>query len=124
MRSSAAGGHLDRVVVVTTVTSIETLRRSPRAALFEGRDDIPVSMFITEYDRGEGPDQHLHPYAEVFVVQTGTARFTVDGEDIVVNAGNVVVVAQQTPHGFKNPGDEKLRVVSVHPSPTVQQTNL
>jgi len=56
----SAGGHLDRVVLVTTVTSIETLRRSPRAALFEGRDDIPVSMFITEYDRGEGPDQHLH----------------------------------------------------------------
>jgi hypothetical protein len=52
-------------VLVTTVTSIETLRRSPRAALFEGRDDIPVSMFMTEYDRGEGPDQHLHRYADV-----------------------------------------------------------
>lgn len=109
---------------MTTVTSIEALRLSRRAALFEGRDEIPVSMFITAYDRGEGPDQHLHPYPEVFVVQTGTARFTVDGEDIVVGAGNVVVVAQQTPHGFKNPGDEKLRVVSVHPSPTVQQTDL
>ena len=109
---------------VTTVTSIESLRLSRRAALFEGRDEIPVSMFITQYGRGEGPDQHLHPYPEVFVVQAGTARFTVDGEDIVVDAGNVVVVAQQTPHGFKNPGAETLRVVSVHPSPTVQQTDL
>jgi hypothetical protein len=27
-------------------------------------------------------------------------------------------------HGFKNPGDEKLRVVSFHPSPKVQQTDL
>jgi mannose-6-phosphate isomerase-like protein (cupin superfamily) len=42
----------------------------------------------------------------------------------VVDAGNVVVIPQQTPHGFKNPGDETLRVVSVHPSPTVQQTDL
>jgi mannose-6-phosphate isomerase-like protein (cupin superfamily) len=109
---------------VATVTSIETLRLSSRAALFEGRDEIPVSMFILRYDRGEGPDQHLHPYPEVFAVQTGTARFTVDGEDIVVDAGSVVVVPQQTPHGFKNPGDETLRVVSVHPSPTVQQTDL
>ncbi|MGH2840510.1 MAG: cupin domain-containing protein [Solirubrobacteraceae bacterium] len=81
-------------------------------------------MFITQYDRGEGPDQHLHPYPEVFLVQIGTARFTVDGEDTTVGAGNVVVVPQQTPHGFKNPADEKLRVVSVHPSPTVQQTDL
>lgn len=113
-----------RLVLVTTVTSIESLRLSRRAALFEGRDDIPVSMFVTQYDRGEGPDQHLHPYPEVFVVQDGTARFTVDGEDIVVDAGNVVVVPHQTPHGFKNPGDETLRVVSVHPSPTVQQTDL
>ena len=109
---------------MTSVTSIESLRLSRRAALFEGRDEIPVSMFITQYDRGEGADQHLHPYAEAFVVQSGTARFRVDGEDIVVDAGNVVVVPPQTPHGFKNPGDETLRVVSVHPSPTVQQTDL
>ena len=109
---------------MTTVAPIDELRLSKRAALFEGRDEIAVSMFILRYDRGEGPDQHLHPYPEAFVVQTGTARFTVDGEDIVVSAGNVVVVPQQTPHGFKNPGDEILRVVSVHPSPTVQQTDL
>jgi excinuclease UvrABC helicase subunit UvrB len=46
-------------VSVTTVTSIERLRLSTWAALFEGRDEIPVSMFITQYGRGEGPDQHL-----------------------------------------------------------------
>ena len=57
-------------------------------------------------------------------MQAGTARFTVGGEDIVVSAGNVVVVPKQTPHGFKNPGEETLRVVSVHPSPTVLQTDL
>jgi hypothetical protein len=58
------------LVLVTTVTSTESLRLSRRAALFEGRDEIPVSMFITQYVRGEGPDHHLHPYPEVFVVQT------------------------------------------------------
>jgi mannose-6-phosphate isomerase-like protein (cupin superfamily) len=109
---------------VTSVTPIEDLRLSHRAALFEGKDEIPVSMFITQYARGEGPDQHLHPYAEAFVVQAGVARFTVGGEDIDVGAGNVVVVPEETPHGFKNPGDEQLRVVSVHPSPSVQQTDL
>ena len=109
---------------MATVTPIETLRLSHRAALFQGGDEIPVSMFITQYDRGEGPDQHFHPYAEAFIVQEGTARFTVDGEDLEVSAGNVVVVPPQTPHGFKNAADEKLRVVSVHPSPTVQQTDL
>jgi quercetin dioxygenase-like cupin family protein len=107
-----------------TITPIDDLRLSPRAALFEGRDEIPVSMFLTQYARGDGPDQHLHPYAEAFIVQSGVARFTVDGEDIEVAAGNIVVVPPQTPHGFKNPGDEQLRVIGVHPSATVQQTDL
>ncbi|HEX6391236.1 MAG TPA: cupin domain-containing protein [Solirubrobacteraceae bacterium] len=109
---------------MVSITSIEDIRLSPRAAKFEGGDDIPVSMFITQYARGEGPDQHTHPYAEAFVVQAGTARFLVDGESIDVRAGNVVVVPPETAHGFKNPGDEQLRVVSVHPSPAVVQTDL
>lgn len=109
---------------MATVIPIEDLRLSPRAALFEGGDEAPVSMFITRYDRGEGPDLHLHPYPEVFVVQAGSAVFTVGDERLEVAAGNIVIVPGETPHGFKNPGDDKLRVVSVHPSASVQQTDL
>jgi quercetin dioxygenase-like cupin family protein len=107
-----------------SVTPIEEFRLSRRAVKYEGRDEVPISMFLTRYERGEGPDLHFHPYAEVFVVLEGTARFTVGEEEVVVEAGNVVVVPPQTVHGFKNPGDPILRVHSVHPSPTVQQTDL
>lgn len=106
------------------VIPIDDLRRSPTAALFEGRDDIPVSIFVTEYQRGQGPDLHLHPYPEVFVVQTGTAAFTAGEEQLTVTAGHIVIVPEQTPHGFKGAADDTLRVVSVHPSPTVRQTDL
>jgi quercetin dioxygenase-like cupin family protein len=109
---------------MASVTPIAQLRRSPTAALFEGREDIPVSIFVTEYRRGQGPDLHLHPYAEAFVVETGIATFTAGDEQLTVEGGNVVVVPPDTPHGFKCAGDDVLRVVSVHPSPTVQQTNL
>ena len=109
---------------MASVTPIDDLRRSPRAALFEGRDEIPISMFITQYERGRGPDLHYHPYAEAFVVQAGTATFTVGEDEVVVEAGNVVVVPPETVHGFKCTGDDTLRVVSVHPSPTVQQTDI
>ena len=57
-------------------------------------------------------------------MRTGTAVFTAGEEELTVAEGHIVVVPAQTPHGFKNPGDETLRVVSVHPSPTVQQTDL
>ena len=109
---------------MATVTPIEDLRLSERAALFQGRDEIPVSIFITQYERGEGPDLHLHPYAEAFVVHAGTAAFTSGDRELTVCAGNVVVVPAETPHGFKYPANEMLRVVSVHPSPTVEQTDL
>ena len=109
---------------MATVTPIEELRRSPTAALFEGRDEIAASIFVTEYQRGHGPDLHTHPYAEAFVVLTGTARFTAGDEELVVEGGNIVVVPPETVHGFKGHGDDTLRVVSVHPSPTVRQTNL
>jgi quercetin dioxygenase-like cupin family protein len=106
-----------------TVLPLADLRRSATAALFEG-GEVPVSIFVTRYERGQGPDLHLHPYAEVFVVETGTATFTVGDDELTVAAGNVVVVPAQTPHGFKGAGDDVLRVVSVHPSGTVQQVNL
>ena len=79
---------------------------------------------MTEYQRGQGPDLHFHPYAEVFVVQTGTATFTAGDEEATVEAGHIVVVPPETPHGFKGAGDDTLRVVSVHPSPRVEQTDL
>lgn len=39
-------------------------------------------------------------------------------------AGHIVIVPAETAHGFKSHAEDKLRVVSVHPSGTVRQTNL
>ncbi len=107
-----------------TVIAIDDLRRSPTAALFEGGDEVATSIFVTQYERGQGPSLHLHPYAEVFVVHAGTAAFTVGDGELTVAAGHIVVVPAQTPHGFRGAGDDTLRVVSVHPSGTVEQTDL
>lgn len=107
-----------------TVIPIEELRRGAMSALFEGGADAPISVFVTEFPRRRGPDLHLHPYPEVLLVETGTALFTVGEEQFTVTGEHVVVVPAYTPHGFKGAGDDTLRVVSVHPSPTVIQTDL
>ena len=107
------------------VIPLESLRRGPTACLFEGGDRIPVSMFVTAYpQRGQGPDLHVHPYPETFLVEEGVGEWTAAHEKTVVSAGNVVIVPANTPHGFKNAGDTILRVVSVHPSPHVVQEDL
>ena len=107
-----------------SVTPIEGLRVSPTAALFEGGELIDGSIFITRYDRDQGPELHLHPYPEAFVVQAGTATFTVGEDEHTVPAGNVVVVGADTVHCFKNRTEVPLEVVSFHPSPRVEQTDL
>ena len=116
--------HATSMSDTAVITPIENLRLNDRAALFQGGDEIPASIFVVQCQRNDGPDLHLHPYPEAFVVQSGIAVFTVGDEQVTVPAGNVVVVPAQTPHGFKNPGDDELRVVSVHPSARVRQTNL
>jgi quercetin dioxygenase-like cupin family protein len=107
---------------MATVIPIEDLRKSPTAALFEGGDQIPVSIFVTEHPRGKGAALHFHPYPEAFVVLAGTAVFTAGDEKHTVHAGHFVVVPAETPHGFEAASDDPLRIVSVHPSPAVQQT--
>jgi quercetin dioxygenase-like cupin family protein len=107
-----------------SVNPVEDFRLSHRAVKYEGGDEIPVSMFLVRYERGDVVGLHTHPYAELFVVEEGTGVFTVGEDEIEVAAGNIVVVPAETPHSFRNDRDEVLSVHSVHPSPSVQQTDL
>src|SRR5215213_1106939 len=109
------------------VHALADLASSPTARLFEGArhgDGIELSFFVTAHPAGGGPQLHVHPYAEVFLVQDGEATFTVGDERLVVNGGNVAVVPPETPHRFENTGEGLLRIVSMHPSPAVEQTDL
>jgi quercetin dioxygenase-like cupin family protein len=107
---------------MATVIPFEELRFSPTAALFQGRDDIDVSIFVTSYERGQGVALHVHPYAEVFVVMDGTAKFTLGDEELIVESGHMTIAPPETPHGFEGAGGDTLRVVSVHPRAQVEQT--
>jgi len=106
------------------VISIEDVRYTPAVAVFEGRDEAPVSFYVTEFARGEGPPLHLHPYPELFLVERNTASFTAGDEQLTVEAGHFVLVPANTPHRYVGASDEPVRVVSVQPSGTVVQTNL
>jgi mannose-6-phosphate isomerase-like protein (cupin superfamily) len=70
---------------------------------------------------GRGPGLHIHPYKEVFVLQQGQATFIIGENTLEVSAGTVVVAPANTPHKFKNSGDEPLQMLSIHPGPQVIQ---
>jgi quercetin dioxygenase-like cupin family protein len=107
-----------------SIHSLEDSRISDTLARFEGADEIPLSVFVTEFPRGDGPPLHIHPYAEIFLIESGSVAFTVEGEVTEVAAGNLVIVPADTRHKFEGLDDEVNRVVSVHPSAKVVQEDL
>ena len=79
---------------------------------------IPVTLLFVEAPPGRGPALHRHPYAEIFVVVEGTARFTVNGRQIDAVEGDIVVAEPGEPHAFLNTGSGVLRQVDIHLSPS------
>ena len=101
-------------------------QRSPGGTLtFEGEPyGSGVSFFLVNNQPGEGPDLHKHPYPETWIVRSGQARFTADGEDVEVGPGDIAVVTAETPHKFKNIGSDRLDIVCIHASPRIIQVEL
>lgn len=69
-------------------------------------------MILTDAGPDQGPSLHNHPYTEIHIVQAGEARFFTDDEEIVVRAGEIVVVPPGVPHGFKSQG--AFREIAIH----------
>jgi mannose-6-phosphate isomerase-like protein (cupin superfamily) len=107
-----------------TTISLEELATGPTAALFEGgpRAGSGISMFVVRTPPGRTVELHTHPYPETFVLLEGRARWTAGTTTVEMDAGQVLVVPPETPHGFRNTGDEPLLLVSAHESPEVIQT--
>lgn len=99
------------------LTAAEDLALGPSAERFIGADyDTDVSFFINHTPLRHVTALHRHPYAEVFVVQSGEVTFTVAGADVRARGGHVVVVPAGEAHGFRNDGAAPVEMVSIHPA--------
>ncbi|MGF1476609.1 MAG: cupin domain-containing protein [Geminicoccaceae bacterium] len=100
----------------------ETLRKGR----FEGKDigtGVTVLFFATE-KVGTGPRWHVHPYDEIFIVQTGRALFTIGEEKIEAEAGDVLLGPAEMPHKYHNLGPGVLETTDIHVSDRWIQTDL
>jgi mannose-6-phosphate isomerase-like protein (cupin superfamily) len=111
--------------MVTVTNTSAVLMEGSRTARFEGEPHgSGVSFFLVDNDPGQGPLLHKHPYTETWVVLSGQAVITADGEDIEAGKGDIVVVGPETPHKFRNTGTGPLELVCVHASPRFIQDDL
>ena len=106
-----------------TIIRSGELTTAPNGTMkFEGEPyGSQISMFVMSTAPGEGPDLHVHPYSETWIVHAGSARFTADGESIEAGPGDILVAGPNTVHGFKNIGTERLDIICIHASPRVIQ---
>jgi uncharacterized protein len=76
---------------------------------------IGMSFIFVDASAGEGPALHRHQYEEVFVVERGTAVFTLAAETVEAKRGDVVVAPPRTPHAFAA-GPKGVRMLAIHHS--------
>jgi len=101
------------------IIPLDDLEHTEHSHEFVGAEhgDVPFSVILVHSRPGVGPKLHRHPYAEVFVVESGQATFQIGDERIVVEAGNVVVSPAGEAHGFTNTGSGQLRLTAIHGAP-------
>ena len=101
-----------------TVLSRDALPRDGFTYEFEGthQDGMQVSFIWVDMPPGRGVRLHQHPYKEIFVIQDGTATFTVGSASLEAQAGQVIIVPAHVPHKFTNTGNGQLRQVDIHVS--------
>lgn len=76
-----------------------------------------ISLILESTEEvGVGPRLHRHPYAETFVIRQGRALFTVGSDELVGQAGQVIVVPANTPHKFRTLGPGRFESVNIHAS--------
>ena len=74
-----------------------------------------VSFIFTERAApGLGPKLHRHAYDEVQIVRRGRALYEVDGEEILAEEGDILVIPAGVPHLVRTVDDQPHDVLSVH----------
>jgi quercetin dioxygenase-like cupin family protein len=75
------------------------------------------TLFMVEFapraGRGQAAREHYHPFEEIYYLLAGSARGTLDGEEVVVGAGDLVWTGVDSTHGFVNENDEPVRWLEV-----------
>ena len=99
-----------------SIIDLDDLEQSRHSHEFVGAEhgEVPFSVILVHSEPGVGPKLHRHPYAEVFVVESGQATFQLGDRTIVVDGGHIVVGPPDVPHGFTNTGSGELRLTAIH----------
>jgi quercetin dioxygenase-like cupin family protein len=81
----------------------------------------PVRTGIQTARPGYVAPVHSHPYMEILHILDGEAEAWVDGQEdraVRLRKGDTIAMPPDTPHSFRVVGDQVLRLLGTHASPT------
>ena len=87
--------------------------------LFAARGTRSTAVVYFELDPGCRLGTHVDSTEELLLILEGTAEVTVGEEQGQASVGEIAVVPAMVPHGLRNDGEEKVRVVGFFSSSTV-----
>ena len=75
-----------------------------------------VSVEVMKFEEGEKDQQHAHGEDEVYYINSGTAKLSVEGESTEVSEGDVIHLEPGTEHRFHDFKDELVTTVLYAPA--------
>jgi mannose-6-phosphate isomerase-like protein (cupin superfamily) len=112
----ASKKHAEGANLRYTVLNRDELQRDGNTYEFQGfrHGDTDIAFIWVDMPPGDGIRLHKHSYAEVFIIQEGSATYTVDSTILVAQAGQIIIVPAGLPHKFINSGEGPLRQIDIH----------
>ena len=94
-----------------------------RRHFFAQISKLPVNMETWELDPGASEGGHIHDgdesLEEIYYFLEGTGTMQISGDEVPVQAGDAVLAPKGVEHGFRNTGDETLRLVLIWGKPSI-----
>lgn len=73
-----------------------------------------VMVGLNAFEPGQEHALHAHEGMDkVYHVVSGRGRFLLEGREVPVEAGTLLVAPEGVPHGVRNDGDERLLVLAI-----------
>jgi quercetin dioxygenase-like cupin family protein len=89
--------------------------------LFPWPDQVNTKRPLTEYgcmlvtlESGKHVDRHSHDEEEAFVVISGSARLSVEGEETTLHATDVAYIPRNASHALRNKGPEDFVMLDIY----------
>jgi mannose-6-phosphate isomerase-like protein (cupin superfamily) len=113
MAADTTSGQV-RVVEAGTGHAVPFLDGSVMSFLAQGTETHDLVSFweFTLPGGGQGPPPHVHHgHDEIFYIVEGRVTVFTDGDPLIAERGDLVIVPRGAQHTFENPADTQMRMV-------------